>query len=811
MRLKDNAFHISVTELARLGEYGTTASGLPFMGMERAAAGRKAQQVYQRGLLAEIDNYETEVSLFYRDKTPHFEIFLGGRLDGRYWQGKKLFVDEVKSIIRHPKHFPGVATEVFQHYRNQLALYKLLMAQDFPEADIEARLVFVNLVDGSVLIQKLDLSVAECAEIYRDKTNLLISAYQRSLDRQDQLRRAYDSLQWPYNEIRASQRQVMEDIRSTLRDKSNQLIEAPTGTGKTIAAVFPVVGDIMQNAGKAFYLTAKNTQQTLVLDTLEDIFGASSPIKILQMRSARDMCANDTFFCNDQVCPFAAEIGEKLIQSRLLESLHQEQVLLPELIFEKAKSAMICPAEVMLMMVREADFIVADYNYAFHPQAYLKSVFNDDYSDYTVIIDEAHNLPARIRQSYSPGLSLAAIREIKKSIGPEKARAVQKMRTQFDQLEQILAQLFAESELYETQTEYRFTEINVNLFNDWQSEFEIRYFDYVLHRIKKKPRWQNNPVDDFYPEFRTFYSVLNNFSKGIYRILDTTTGKKLQLYCADSRPVVKDRMNGFRSVIAMSATLKPFYFFTEALGLGPKQTRQTDAEPVFPRDHLLVTVMDDIDTTFRRRLAFVLPMVERIKMVMAENRGNYIVFFPSFDFLEMTWAWLSPEGYEKIRQKRTSTPADRAGVMAQMQSTDPHKILFAVMGGIYSEGIDFKGDLAIGAFIVSPGIPVFDFYSELQQHHFNEQNQPGYEYTYLYPAMVKVIQSAGRIIRAMTDRGIVVLIGKRFLEDRYQELMPESWFEKGQLRILDAKCRIIASFWAGFEPADAPQRQAYID
>lgn len=793
MKIEGNQIHISVTELSKLGGKSFPFS-VPGPSLKRAAMGHQAQTLYQKEFFKNNQDYETEISIFRRDILGSYEIFLGGRIDGRFWKKGKLYIDEIKSVTLSAKEFYKLEEETFINHRNQLALYQWLASLDYPGVEIESRLIYINLVTEEIRILPLNLHNDKCEKIYLTQSSKIISIIEENIARQKQKKVMAKQLQWPHKNERIIQQEMMHAVDQAHDNGEAILVNAPTGTGKTLASLYPTIRFALENNKKVFFLTSKTTQQKIAVDTIKQIIPAKSGVISLRLKATRKMCANDHYFCNELVCSFAKDFQLKLEDEGVIEKLLKMENIEPEEIFRVAKNAGVCPAETMLQLVPKADILVGDFNYVFDPTAYLKSVFSDDYSRYIPIIDEAHNLYPRIQNTYSPSLHIRDLEDLYEYCNKKRGKV-------FDQIAEWLKDVMAffREMNFRGEIEYagksRFLpEID---FRSWQQKGELLdnlFVEYFLHKIKNTLLIENDPIDNFYFDFSFFISILAMNGKEFYRIFEAAEGGRLQIYCTDPGKVLRNKMSGFESIIAMSATLKPFEFFATMTGFNPITVKTIDLPSPFDKKNLLVIINNKVSTRYKDRTRNALKIAKFVNEAAAKKKGNYLIFFPSFEFLELCWPFIRIAGFKKIKQPAISNDEQRNAILQSLQEESPI-LLFAVMGGVFSEGVDYPGNLAIGAFLISPGLPPFDFYRELQKHYFDKEYGEGQRYAYVFPGMNKVIQSAGRVIRTESDKGVIFLLGNRFAEQEYQELFPENWFRNGEALEGNNFTKILNEFW----------------
>jgi DNA excision repair protein ERCC-2 len=275
------------------------------------------------------------------------------------------------------------------------------------------------------------------------------------------------------------------------------------------------------------------------------------------------------------------------------------------------------------------------------------------------------------------------------------------------------------------------------------------------------------------------------------------TGGAIKITCCDASAMLKDCYGEYEQVAGFSATLKPFDYYVRLSGLDADRVRTAEFESPFPTEKRKLLIIPQISTRYSRREGNYARIVDAVERITALRRGNYFVFLPSFDFLERVAAlFRAPEGFTVLRQERGMKASAVEAIVDNLRNLDAPTIVFAVQGGSFSEGMDYAGDMVIGAFVVGPPLPGYDLEREQMKEYYQRQYSAGFDYAYVIPAMAKAIQSAGRVIRSETDRGLIVLMDSRFIEPGYTRSMPADWFESDVLELVSGSIlREIADFW----------------
>jgi DNA excision repair protein ERCC-2 len=430
-------------------------------------------------------------------------------------------------------------------------------------------------------------------------------------------------------------------------------------------------------------------------------------------------------------------------------------------------------------MGRLVDVHVCDYNYVFDPSVYLKHFFQDNrHRDKILIIDEAHNLYSRAMDYYSPSLCRADIRDLLERLphdprlGPDLGKWLRSIDAEFRELSKIGREDHGNAPKYEV-------ELPVAFFERKRDELEALTIRYHLYRVTNKIAAADDPFEAFFAAFYYFTNVLALKGDEFSHLFDKTEGsQEIEVLCKCPSRQLRARLNGFHSVIAMSATLEPMNFYRDVLGFDAVRTDSLVLPSPFPSQHRKIVVIPSLSTTYKMRGRSYTELANTIARIVQTRRGNYAAFFPSFDYLRAVEPILRQLCPYLLVQQRDMDQAQRDELLLQVRE-QRDRLILAVQGGVFSEGVDFPGEQLIGVIVVSPALPTVSFERELMRQYYDEHyDYRGFEYAYLYPGMARVIQSVGRLIRTETDRGIAALICERFATPQYNRLFPRHWYEQ---------------------------------
>ncbi len=776
---------LSVGDLLTAESFPGGVSVAPML-RQRAAMGRHVHTVHQAEQLAVQPSYRAEVAIQHQMLVDAYTVHIQGRIDGLYEDDAGLIVEEIKSLLVPEEQFPAIELSDYPLYERQLALYVYLLRQQHV-GPVRGHLVLVNLAAEQQKTLVVDPDGSQSEAWLVQQLRRIIARYEARLARAARRRSQLQRLQFPFPSLRPYQDTMMEQIRLALQDRSCVLLSAPTGIGKTVAALYPAVEYALREGLRLFFVTAKTTQQQLAVDTLQQMAQQGVPFTAVHLRAKEKSCLNEVYYCHESLCGFAKDYANKIEHSGVIDSLLNLPLVGPDTCAEAGRRYQICPFELSLDVALEADVIVGDYNYVFDPGVYLRRFFQDtSYDDCLLIIDEAHNLYARGREYYSPLLRQRRVRQLLASCGDELPRLFRDFETFFQSLDSLFPMLYGDALDTPVVGGPTLVEPPLAFFADLRSQLETLMVDYAIYRRRSGHAPGGDPLQDFYYSFQRFCDVLalggDEFSYLYYHHPDDAVFKVL---CKDAARFLHERLAGFHSVVAMSATLTPFAFYQDVLGFPPERTFTAEFPSPFPPQNRKILVVPEVSTLYRDRQRDAPKIAHIIDRIVAQRTGNYVAFFPSFAFLRLVRPWLHLPTSCLIEQVETMTDAERAAVLHSLrQPQSEAQLVLAVQGGIFAEGVDYPGDMLVGVIIVGPGLPRVDAEQELIRAYYEEQYGRGFAYAYLYPGMTRVIQAAGRLIRSETDVGIIALLDKRFTYTNYAALFPAHWYARSPRELI---------------------------
>lgn len=711
--------------------------------------------------------YHAEVPLKMEFEEEHYTIVLEGRADGILEAespdgGTVVMIDEIKGVFFDI----SAMTEPVTVHLAQAKCYAFIYAVQNHLAEVGVRMTYVNLDTEELRYFVIRYSFSDLEDwflaLMREYKKWAQFQYEWRLVRQNSIAEMEFPFSW-----RAGQKELAGGVYRTILRKKNLFIQAPTGTGKTISTLFPAVKAVGEDlSDKIFYLTAKTITAAVAKETLDLFYKSGYRAKTVQITAKEKLCLMEETICRPDVCPYAKGHFDR-VNEAVYQLLHEADVFTREELIGQAQKYMVCPFELCLDTASWVDNIICDYNYVFDPHVYLKRFFAEGVrGDYLFLVDEAHNLVERGRAMYSAQLYKEDFLIVKKLVNkrsPKLAKHLQKCN-------QILLGYKRECE------QYQYHE-NISAF-----VFALMRLagEYEIFLQKNREFEDRDTVLDLYFQIRHFMEISERLDEN-YVIYSEHEGErfKIRLYCVDPSANLQTRLDKGRSTIFFSATLLPIQYYKNLLSTR-KDNYAVYAKTVFEPRQQLILIGNDVTSRYTQRSAEQYErMAEYIYQTGMQKKGNYIVFFPSYKMMEDVYEKFvakNPVQTDCILQTSGMKEADRERFLEEFAvRREKSMIAFCVMGGIFGEGIDLKEEQLIGAVIIGTGLPQIGNEREILKQFYDRRSGNGFDYAYLYPGMNKVLQAAGRVIRTVSDVGVIELLDERFLHREYQELFPREW------------------------------------
>lgn len=727
-------------------------------------------------------NYTAEVPLKIQMPCDGFVLQIEGRADGVLKDDGKVLIDEIKGILRSLEHLEAPVPV----HLAQAKCYAYIYAVQNSLKCIDVQMTYCQMETEEIRRFCQEFEFQELQTWFQD----LVTQYEKWAKfeiewrnvRNDSIRQI--EFPFPYRE---GQRDLVASVYRTILRKKKLFIQAPTGVGKTMATVFPAVRAVGEGLGeKIFYLTAKTIMRTVAEQAFSLLKEKGLLYKTITLTAKEKICFCEEAECNPDACPYAKGHFDR-VNDAVFDLITHSGDWSREVLEEQAKKHMVCPFEMSLDVSNWADAVICDYNYAFDPQAHLKRFFSESgKGEYLFLIDEAHNLVERGREMYSASLykeDLLEVRKLVKAEDPKLAKGLSECNQQFLELKR-------ECEHYQILKSV--SHIALKLMNVL-SKLED-YLEECKDAEKKKR------VLDFYFAVRSFLNIHDIMDENyvIFSEMMEDGRFQIKLFCVNPAVNLQNYLEQGNSTIFFSATLLPVHYYKKLLSV-EKDDYAVYAHSSFPQENKFLFIGTDVSTRYTRRGESTYQRFARYIAVMAEQKkGNYMAFFPSYRFLEeVHTCFLECVDHEvdSICQVSYMDEEQREEFLEEFeQEREKSLVAFCVMGGIFSEGIDLTEDKLIGAVIAGTGLPQVCTEREILKQYFNAADMDGFDYAYLYPGMNKVLQSAGRVIRTESDRGVILLLDDRFRAMRYREVFPREWqqYQLGSVKNLEQEIR---TFW----------------
>ncbi|MGF6154500.1 ATP-dependent DNA helicase [Pseudomonas fluorescens] len=709
------------------------------------------------------ETYQNEVAL----EGEYRQLTVRGRADG-YDPGQNR-LEEIKTYRGELERMPANHRQL--HWA-QAKIYGWLMCRKLQLAEIELALVYFDIVSEKETSLVETWSALELERFFTLQCGLFLQWAEQEMAHREARNQAAQALGFAYPDFRPGQRHLAESVFKAVSTGRCLMAQAPTGIGKTVGTLFPMLKALApQQIDKVFFLTAKTPGRKLALDAAQVIVDGSDglPLRVLEMIARDKACEHLDKACHGESCPLAKGFYDRLPAAR--EAASRVTLLNQTALREIALKHQVCPYYLSQEMARWADVVVADYNYYFDFSALLFGLAQANQWKVAVLVDEAHNLVERGRQMYSASLDQFTLNTLRKSAPEVLKKSLQRVNREWNALHKTQIspyQAYAKAPDKLLQALSLCTTAIGDYLND-------------------HPQGLDAALQSFYFDALQFSRVAELFDEHfLFDISKRDLGNTRSLSQLCLRNVVpagfiRPRLTAARSTVMFSATLSPQRYYSDLLGL-PASTVWIDVESPFSAEQLKVQIVSQISTRFVHRQASLAPIVELMARQFMERPGNYLAFFSSFDYLQQV-AQLFAESWPQINLWSQSRGMDEARRQAFLEQFTPASqgIGFAVLGGAFGEGIDLPGSRLIGAFIATLGLAQLNPVNEQLKQRMAAIFGAGYDYTYLFPGVQKVVQAAGRVIRTQQDQGVVMLIDDRFGESKVQQLLPRWWSVSGRL------------------------------
>ena len=816
---------ISVRELVSFvwcqgGLRRSSEGGLP----NRALRGTRGHQELQRKRPAD---YVAEVSIKYHQRFDGFRLRVYGRVDGVYEGREPLVVEEIKTVTRL---WDGRADSLHQA---QLRFYAAVLAKKRRLPAVETVLTYFNLDSRSVKVFEqteersvLDRFLDETLKCYGE----WLSEYFEWCRVRDQ---SLFGMEFPLQPLRQGQEDIIDGVESAIANGQRLFLEAATGLGKTMGVLYPASQAFPGGkVDRIFFLSAKNTGKEAATKALEILRGQGARLRSLNLRSKTSTCVRGGQPCDPSTCPLANDYYRN--QKEAMREALKHEALDYDVLARIGDVYKVCPFELALDVSPFVDVVICDYHYIFDSQSTLQRAFSPSPGRFVALIDECHNLVERGREMYSARLEYREAAELRREIG-RRSGSLRRCLAVFQSLftnevesrkphdpdgqAMLFGELPSSSDGVAARDESTWRQGGVEV------GMPKEVTETLSHVVTELETWLAAGVDAGFNDrlLELYFEVLrylrlSEHDGSLFRFyLEQGKSPAVKLFCVDPSSLLRESLDEFHASICFSGTMSPVPLFRQLLG-GDSTDPYLSLQSPFDRKNLRVEIEARVDTRLKNRKFSEGALVEAILRAVARESGSFLVFFSSYDYLREVMAAVRnryvSDGYKVLgaepigpaREAEKSEPLRRFRVEAKdgsngslgvsewvwqapgmndrerdallrnlASSTCETVVTFAVLGGLFGEGVDLPENCLKGVIVVGVGYPMISRERDLVASHFDEKLDKGFEVAYLVPGMNRVLQAAGRLIRSERDRGSVVLIDRRYQEPIYRELLPSWW------------------------------------
>lgn len=728
-------------------------------------------------------SYRAEVALKWETVYDDLIIQVEGRADGIQTEDGRTTVDEIKGIYGKLEHL----SQPIEVHRAQAMCYARIYGEMEELEEITIQMTYANLDTEEIKRFQENMSLESLKEWYKELLDAYYKWVSYKLQWQQERNASMEGLQFPFP-YREGQRKMVSSVYHTIKSEKQIFIQAPTGVGKTMSTIFPAVRAVGEGKGDTiFYLTAKTITRTVAEEAFSILKGKGLKYKVITITAKEKLCGNDEKLqCNPESCPFAKGHFDR-VNDAVFELWTQGSLYDRSAILEQAVKWQVCPFEMCLDLAIWVDAVICDYNYAFDPNVHLKRFFGESVSGkYIFLIDEAHNLVERGREMYSASICKENVLEARKKVKPYAPALYRALGTVNKQL----------LELKKDCGRYQVLE------NPGALPISLLKVQGEMDKLMEEPPGQEiiEEILDFYFEVRDFLNTAELVDENyVVYTEDGEDGKfRMKLFCVNPAGNLRSYLEKGISTVFFSATLLPLHYYRKLLS-----TEEDDygiyVQSPFSQEKRCILLGGDVSSRYtRRNYTEYRRIAEYIARMVWQKKGNYMVFFPSYKLMEDVYQVyeeeFSADWVRCICQSSSMNEREREEFLEEFENDQDSLVAFCIMGGVFSEGIDLMGERLIGAVVVGTGLPQISNEREILKEYYGARGENGFDYSYRYPGMNKVLQAAGRVIRTQEDVGVILLLDDRFRSYEYQGLFPVEWSDRKNCTLSSMES-FLKDFW----------------
>lgn len=676
---------------------------------------------------------------------------LEGRADGIIVGGKEPIIDEIKTTVAPLEEFYLSQKE---WHLAQASCYAYMYLLENGGDSTSIWLTYISQLDSELSkrhsfhrsFKELEDYVKELCKRHYEGEKLLLEHKKKRND-------SIEGFHFPFEILRPGQKEMASLINKSINASNTIFIEAPTGIGKTISALYPSLKNLGKKIDKVFYLTAKGSGQISAYEAMSKCHSSGFIGRESLLYSKEKMCLKPGANCNPDECPFTKDYYPKC-RKIIEEERQMENSFSPEYVRMRALGENICPFELELDLSLLSDVIICDYNYLFDPLVKLDRYFGEDQNPigYYALIDEAHNLPSRARDMYSSSISLRLIDKALDALEPKKLYRSE--RTLLKKMKKSISS-------------FEIGEEGILPFDELPDSIRS-LFDSFIEKRKKRKKGDERPkpgaaYSDLGKEVYRFKSLYDEYSQYLKSyLLKKGDDISVNLRCLDASPLIKMSLDRLRGSSVFSATLSPLSYFMDET-VGNEDSPYLRLSSPFPKENFLLMVADEVSIKYKDREKTYDEVASYLEAFVKGKVGNYFLYFPSYEYLLQIKGRLDfPDAEVYIQERDMSEDSKKEFLSKFTPNPTKNRVGLLVLGGAFSEGVDLIEDRLIGVAVVGIGLPQINKETDLMKEQYAKEGKDGFLYAYSNPGLNKVMQAVGRLIRSEKDVGAALLIDDRY-------------------------------------------------
>lgn len=710
-------------------------------------------------------------------------IYLSGRSDGIILEEVPI-IEEIKSTNCDLNSF---FKENEEWHLGQAICYGYLYAIEKGLDKVKIRLTYISQVNNDILKKNYCYKTDELLTKIHQYFDVYFQFARIIETRKNRLNESLSVLRFPFSNAREGQMELIDFTKQTIESADSRFAEASTGIGKTMATIFSTLSYLKEDKlDKVFYLCPKNTNFDNAAKALEILNKEGYLLSYTEIRARSKMCPYKLEkTCNPDDCPLTVGYYSKL-KDVLKDCLVHENLLNSEIIDKYAKKYDVCPFELSLDFSVYTDFVVCDYNYAFHPISYLRRFFEVPDKTYRIfaLVDEAHNLIDRARDMFTVTFSEEGYKNLKKELKGYRNPEINKILRKINQDLRLFKQFeFNDQPIILEQLDSKFIQHITKL----RSEINVLETDNPKLKLKKGK--------DFLIDLYKFIVINDLLNDGFKIILDNKYDNlTIKLFCIDPSSFINKSLFHFLGTLFFSATLTPIDYF-QKVNLNRDGFKTISLPSPFNPNNFFLIINDNISIKYKDRDKTLEEVVKEINIFVSKKVGNYLIFVPSFEYSRKIEKYFINDN-RFVFQTATMTNKDKDEFLANFkENPQESRIGVCVISGSFAESIDLTGDRLIGVVIVGVGLPQVNFENNLVKDFYIQKEMNGYEFAYMNPGINKVLQALGRVIRTQNDKGSALIIDSRYAQSHYFSILKDRYKNYTKIKDSNGLIKALNSFY----------------